>query len=259
MHAFFQDRGDGRFSATELTRGPWDHHSQHAGPPAALLARCLEVAHPRSDAQIARIAIDILRPVPIGELDVAVEVLRPGRSIELLAATARCDGQEVLRATAWRIRTEGISVHVPPPDVPARADPDTLPQGPFFAGAAAVGYHTGMDFRFAEGGFDQQGPAAVWMRMAAPLLADEEPSPLVRVLIAADSSNGVSGVADPRELLYVNTDLTVALHRPPVGAWVLLDARTVIEPHGIGQAAARIADRTGTIGMAIQTLFVAQR
>ncbi len=257
--AFYIDQGDGRFAATALTRGPWNHDHQHAGPPSALLGRSLQAVGARDDAQIVRIAIDILRPVPIGVLEVDVEVLRPGRSIELLAATARCAGQEILRATAWRIRTEEVGVTVPPPARDPQPDPESLTRGPFFAGAADVGYHTGMDFRFAAGGFEEAGPAVAWTRMLVPLLADEPPSPLVRVLVAADSGNGISGVADPRELLYVNTDLVVSLHREPVGEWVLLDARTVIEPHGIGQARSLLGDRDGTIGTGIQSLFVARR
>lgn len=257
--AFFTDEGGGRYAATELTRGPWSPDHQHAGPPSGLLGRCIEATGRRDDVQIARIAIDILRPVPLGVLEVDVEVIRPGRSIELLAATASVDGEAVLRATAWRLRTEAIGVHAEPPPGRPLSAPESLPPGPFFAGAAEVGYHTAMDFRFASGGFDEPGPAAAWMRMAVPLIAGEDPSPLVRVLVAADSSNGVSGVADPRELLYVNTDLTVSLHRLPGGEWVLIDARTVIEPHGIGQAMALLGDEAGTIGTALQTLFVARR
>jgi hypothetical protein len=134
-----------------------------------------------------------------------------------------------------------------------------LSPAPFFAGAADVGYHTAMDVRFAAGAFEEPGPAAAWLRMAVPLVAGEEPSPLVRVLAAADSGNGISAVASPEALLFINTDLTVALHRLPRGEWVLLDARTVLEPHGIGQATSRLHDLDGALGVAVQTLFVAPR
>jgi hypothetical protein len=262
--SFFTDEGAGRYAATALTRGPWDAAAQHAGPPSALLGRCLEAAYPRDGARVARITVDILGPVPIGVLVVRTEVIRPGRSIELLGATASVDGVDVLRAQAWRLRTGDIGLDAAVRDLAAPrrvevADPETLPRGPFFAGAADVGYHTGMDFRFAAGSFGEAGPARVWMRMAAPLLPDEAPSPLVRVLVAADSGNGVSGVADPRDVLYVNTDLTVTLHRQPRGEWVLLDARTVLEPDGIGQATSGLHDRDGALGTASQTLFVARR
>ena len=40
--AFFQPEGGGSYLATEQTRGPWDPGAQHAGPPAALIAREIE-------------------------------------------------------------------------------------------------------------------------------------------------------------------------------------------------------------------------
>ena len=39
--AFYELDGD-RAIPSELTRGPWDTDSQHAGPPAALLGRAME-------------------------------------------------------------------------------------------------------------------------------------------------------------------------------------------------------------------------
>lgn len=256
--AFFTDEGGGRFAATALTRGPWSPTHQHAGPPSALLGRCLEAAHGREDARIARVTVEILRPVPIGVLEVSTEVLRPGRSVALLAASARCEGEEILRATAWRLRTVPMDLAAPPEAVP-HPPPEGLPVAPFFEGAADVGYHTAMECRFAQGGFNEAGPAAVWMRMRVPLLEGEQPSPLVRVLAAADTGNGASAVADPRDVLFVNTDLTVALHRSPAGEWVLLDARTIAASDGTGQAISRLADVRGALGTAIQTLFIARR
>lgn len=258
IDAFFTDEGDGRFTATALTRGPWDEGSQHAGPPTALLGRCLELAYPRDEAQIARLTVEILRPAPVGLLEVTTEVLRGGRSVELLAATASCGGEEILRATAWRLRTADIGMEAAAP-ASGHPGPTGLPRAAFFDGVADVGYHTAMECRSVAGGFTEPGPATVWMRMRVPLVAGEAPSPLVRVLTAADSGNGVSAVADPRSLLFVNTDLTVALHRLPRGEWVLLDARTVIAPHGIGQAGSTLHDEDGPIGVALQTLFVATR
>ena len=47
--------------------------------------------------------------------------------------------------------------------------------------------------------------------MRHPLVAGEEPSPLQRVLIAADAGNGVSAALDWRRYLFINTDLSVHL------------------------------------------------
>jgi hypothetical protein len=116
-----------------------------------------------------------------------------------------------------------------------------------------------MEYRFIRGSFTELGPATVWMRMGVPLLPGEEPSALQRVLVAADSGNGVSVTLDWSRYLFINVDLTVHLHRMPAGEWICLDAETFPEPSGIGMADTRLLDQEGQIGRAVQTLLVAQR
>ena len=116
-----------------------------------------------------------------------------------------------------------------------------------------------MEYRFVEGGFTELGPSTVWMRMGLPLLPDEQPTPLQRVLIAADSGNGVSVTLDWSRYLFINVDLSVHLHRMPAGEWVCLDAVTLPEPNGVGMADARLFDERGPIGRGVQTLLIADR
>ncbi|HEX2196653.1 MAG TPA: thioesterase family protein, partial [Actinomycetota bacterium] len=92
-----------------------------------------------------------------------------------------------------------------------------------------------------------------------PLVEGEEPSPLQRVLTAADSASGISGALDFSSWVYVNPDLTVYLHRPLDGDFVCLDAVTVPEPSGVGLTSATLHDRRGPIGRSGQSLFVAPR
>jgi hypothetical protein len=255
--AFFIADGD-RFAATELTRGPWDEGSQHAGPPSALIGRALERCEPRDDMRIARVTFDILRPVPIATLAVESRVVRPGRSVELLEATLRDPGdRELVRATAWRIRTSdtGLEQHEDPPP----PGPDAGATKPFFPTGLDVGYHTAMEYRFVTGAFLEAGPATVWLRPRVPVVDGEEPTPLQRVLVAADSGNGVSAALDWREFLFINCDLTVHLARHPAGEWVCLDAVTQPEPDGVGLADTALYDEHGRIGRAAQSLLVARR
>jgi hypothetical protein len=256
--AFFLPLADSRYAATVLTRGPWDRGAQHAGPPSALLGRAIEACEPRDDMIVARVALDILRPVPITTFEVAARVRRGGRNVELVESSLLADGVEVMRAAAWRIRLTDPAVRptepVAPPPGPENAD--ALAE---FPGWADVGYHTAIEWRFVAGAFFSPGPAKAWMRMRYPLVAGEEPSPLTRVLIAADSGNGVSGVVNFNHFYAINTDLTVHLHRHPVGEWVCLDAETTIDHDGVGLAASIISDERSVIGRGSQSLFVAAR
>jgi len=251
------------FAATELTRGPWDPGSQHAGPPAALLARAIERCEPREAAQVARVTVEILRPVPIAPLKATASVLRPGRSVELLegSLTLASDGTELMRATAWRLRTTELDLPAPPaePSDPPPPGPERGESAPFFPTGADVGHHTAMDYRFVRGAFLEPGPATAWLRMRQPLVAGEEPTPLQRVMVAADSGNGVSAALDWRRFAFINTDLTVHLARPAAGEWVGLDAVTIPLPSGVGLTDTALWDEGGRIGRAAQTLLVAPR
>ena len=101
------------------------------------------------------------------------------------------------------------------------------------------------------------GPATVWMRMRGALVEGEQPSPLQRVLLAADVGNGVSAPLDWRRFIFINTDLTVHLLRPPEGEWVCLDAVTHVD--GLGLTDTALWDERGRIGRAAQTLLVRAR
>jgi hypothetical protein len=95
--------------------------------------------------------------------------------------------------------------------------------------------------------------------MRQPLVAGEDPTPLQRVLVAADSGNGVSATLDWSRFVFINVDLTVHLQRMPAGEWVCLDAITIPEPTGIGIADTALYDERGPIGRAAQTLLVGER
>jgi hypothetical protein len=256
--SFYEAAGEGTFISTPATAGPWDAASQHAGPPSALLARAFERHEPVEGQRLSRISVDILGPVPVAPLTLRVRTVRPGRLITLVEGVAEAGGREVLHARGWRIA-------MPPRSAPAVGGDDPVPDVPdepddqFWAGTHTAGYLSAVESRFVTGSFQQPGPAQVWMRPRLPLVAGEEISPVCRTVLVADSGNGVSARLDPTEWLFVNVDLTVALHRWPEGEWVLLDASTTIGPDGAGLAASRLSDRKGAIGNGMQTLVVTPR
>jgi hypothetical protein len=251
--AFYSLDGD-TVHPSELTRGPWDPNAQHAGPASALLARALERCEPRAGARLARITIEILGPVPLEPLTATARVVRPGRSVELLEAALAGPEGDVMRASAWRVAASDVRVGEDDPPPPG---PDGGGTRDFFPTGQDVGYHTAMEGRFVRGGFLEPGPALVWMRMRVPLVEGEETSALERLMVVADIGNGVSAVLDWREHLFINTELTVHILRPPAGEWVGVDAVTRID--GVGLAESVLWDERGRIGRAAQTLLVRAR
>ena len=254
--AFYALDGDCVLSS-ELTRGPWDPNAQHAGPPSALLARAIELCEPREGMRVGRVTIEILAPVPIAPLTISASLVRPGRSVEMLEASLAGPDGEVMRARAWRLATSHITADweqdEPPP---GREDARALE---FFATGESVGWHTAMEIVFARGKFLEPGPETVWMRPRVALVEGEEFTPLQRVMVAADGGNGVSAPLDWSGFIFINTDLTVHLHRIPAGEWLYLDARSTLDSSGVGLAETELYDDHGRVGRGAQSLMVGPR
>jgi hypothetical protein len=236
--------------------GPWDPQALHGGAPTALAAGAIEALAPAM--RVARLTAEFLGPVPLAPLRVEAAIVRPGRRFQVAEATVRARDRDALRVRAVLMR-RGAVAGVPRGDAPAplAPGPEAVPRLPLTDAPSFAG--TGMDVRVVAGAFTDPGPAAAWFRLDRPLVAGEAPTPVQRAVAAADFGNGLSQVLDWTTWLYVNTDLTVHLHRDPEGEWVALDARTVIEPDGSGLATSILHDRRGPIGTAAQTLFVDRR
>ncbi|MGN6791702.1 MAG: thioesterase family protein [Streptosporangiaceae bacterium] len=273
--AFYEPAGTDTYLSTSATIGPWTRGAQHGGPPSALAVRALELHEPDERQRLGRVAIDILRPVPIGKLSVRTRTIRPGRRVALLEAVIEAEGQEVLHARGWRIeRPMG-----PVPEIvdgsPGAALPPTgdgVP--PQIFKQEHDGYLASIEWRFLPSELDEYvasgsaGPPpsprtalarAAWARPKIPLLPGEQPSPMARTLLIADSGSGVGAALPATEFIFINVDVTVALPRDPAGEWLLLEAETVIGADGTGLATTRLSDQAGPCGRAWQTLLVAPR
>jgi hypothetical protein len=254
--AFYLPVRPGVFASTEHTGGPWADTDQHAGPPSALLARALESVLPPDGGWLARVSVDLLGPVPLKDLAVTARLVRPGRAVQLAEAELAVDGRPVARAGGWWHRycdTAAVAT------VSAEPEPPDLPEPRADEGWWTGGYLYAMEWRWVRGHFTEPGPATVWTRMRIPLVEGEEPTPTQRLLAVADSGNGASSALPPRSWLFVNTELTVHLLRPPTGEWICLDAVTEIGPTGGGLAVSRLSDAAGPVGRGAQALLVRPR
>jgi hypothetical protein len=248
--------------ASDLTRGPWDPGHQHAGPPIAMVCRAIELAaREQGLTHIGRLTANLLRPLPIGELEIEVTADYVGRNAAHYAARLCSEGKDLARFTALAQR-ESDTV------LPDALDGHPLPQAPRPpADSAAVrmpfdrrlpGYADLVENRTASGQFFR-GRCAAWFRLQRPLVEGEDPSGYQRVAVAADSGNGISAVLDFARYSFVNSDLTINLLRRPVGEWVCVDARTLLAPNGCGLAESQLFDEAGLIGRATQSLAVRAR
>lgn len=247
------------FTSSDWTRGPWDARHQHAGPPAALLGRAIERLDGGEEFAVARITVELLRSVPVAPLTVSARLLRPGKRVQLAEAILGDADGDIAQARAWRLRREDTTAERSPVEPPPFAAPaDSTPMEDFDPWGGRS-YFSAMEWRTAAGSFLRPGPATMWMRMRGVLVAGEQPSPLSRVLVAADSGNGVSMELSMASYLFINTELSVHLYRELQGEWVALDARTRIGQTGVGLASTVLYDGTGRIGVGNQALLVRAR
>lgn len=265
--ALFTPLDDGRFQPNELAVGPWDPGALHGGPPCGLvageLARTIAAADLGVEFFPTRFTAELLRPVPTAPLEVRTVLRRPGRRICIADATVvDAEGTEVLAATLHAIRRQPFD-REPAIDTPAPPTPAPPSEGIGLSNAmldAPARFHNaGVEHASVEGRFESLGPAKDWMRLTVPLVEGRETTPLERVVAVADFGNGISKLFAMDEVLFINPDLSVFLHRLPVGEWVCLDAVTRLGDDGVGLAESLLFDEQGLIGRAVQMLLVEGR
>lgn len=276
--AVFIARGE-EFVPTEHARGPWDPRALHGGAPAALLTGAFERTEPGSDLRIARLAFELLRPIPFAPLSLSTRIVRPGRRVQEIAAELHSGGELICRASALRVRAV-------PDGLPTAASADGSAPPESGAGSASSrdplppeipGPQEGSPVRFALDDRDMTsfaasamemrwlddpwapGPARVWMRLRHPLVEGQPLTPLARLAATADFGNGVSAVLPFERYLFINADLSIHLHRQPAGEWIGLDARTLLHGGGTGLSESVLHDLHGPVGRAFQTLVVEPR
>jgi hypothetical protein len=261
--AAFQLNPQGLACASVLTRGPWDPSHQHAGPPIALACRALEQAGAAHGlTHLARLTANLIRPVPIDTLDVEVAADYLGKSAGHFNAQITAQGKLCVRLTALLQREQPLTVPPDRPGHPLPLAPRPWQESPEvsmpFRHPQRLGYGDLVDSRVAEGRMFH-GPSTVWFRLAYPLVAGETPTGYQRVMVAADSGNGISAALDLQRFTFVNSDLTVNLLRKPQGEWICLQARSLLGGNGCGLAESTLFDEAGLIGRATQSLVVRER
>ena len=163
-------------------------------------------------------------------------------------------GQSAGRATCQLLRKTGNSPgkvwtpehwDVPKPgDIPA---PDMKPMGGMW------------QVRPIAGGFGQPGmPRRVWMAEVRDLVEGEPFTPFARVATGADFVSPFANSGD-QGLGYINSDVTLYLHREPVSDWVGYDVVDHGATDGVAIAECRLYDEAGAIGSASCTALAQTR
>lgn len=252
--AYFERTGPATFRATEHVGGAWRQDEQHIAAALGLLVHAVEQdrdARRDDGLVVARLSYDILGTVPVDEVAIGVQVLRPGRTIELVEAVLSHDSRAVVRLRAWLMRTGDTAAlagsaleSIPPPEQMEPYDPTADWPG---------GFIRTVEVRRAE---REPGRASFWVRTDLPLVADEPVSEMASFAGLLDVSNGMTVRVSPREVAFPNIDLTAHFFVQPKGQWVGYDTTVSFGRQGVGLTHTILHDETGPIGTHSQILTV---
>lgn len=261
---YLPDETSNSYHSTALANAGWYEEGQHGGAFSALIAGHVEQAVPTlADMQVSRMTVEIFRVIPLVDLRIETEIVREGKRIQHVRADV-FDPSGALLSTAaiQRLRVIDLPVptHAAPPPLPIPR-PDEIDGRVGEAwGVGARGrtmfHRNAMEIREVKGGFSEDGPGTVWMRLIKPLIAGRETTPLQRVVATADFSNGISRALDMEKWVFMNPDLSVHISRYPTADWVALDAESTYGNEGRGLATGTLWDTSGWLGRSTQSLYL---
>lgn len=245
------------FVGTECTQGPWDPNAQSGGAVLALLGHVVEDVATLTPMSLARLTVDIVRPVPVGEpLHVDTEVVREGKKIQLTELVIRAGDTVTTRARALRIRDRDVTALVGMPlsttdDNPAASLPppeelDGVDHVPWIAPFLKYGAELRRTWKEPI-----DGVHAVWCRLRIPVVEGEPVRAASRAAFPLDLANLIGVDLDPERATSINPDVTGHLCRGPVGEWMALTGHTYFA-HGPGHgvSTAVMSDADGVFGVA---------
>ena len=253
--AYFEIEGTERFLPTAFTRGPWDVDACHAGPPTALMARASERLI--EDKPLVRLVVEIRRPIPMTGFSVRSTLDRNGRVVATTTVEIHDGDKTYARAWGLHLASHDIGAvethHLSYPSVA-----DSVPgRFPITVTHSETGFDRSLEVRYGPASSQGAGGETfMWARTKVPLLAGEEPSGFQMLCPLADCGNGISWHEPTDRMSFVNADLVLSVHRPPVGEWMGSHSVSFWESSGIGRADARLFDESGPVGSAMQNLVL---
>jgi hypothetical protein len=243
--AFFTTDG-AHYVPTPSARGPWNPNSLHGRVIAGLLGAEIERLHGDAQFMPARLTVDMYRLPDLSPVEVTTKVVRAGNRIRVIDAEFISGGVSAGRATCQLLkRTENPAGKVWKPaswSVPAPGD-----IAPPTDGRAGMG---GMwATRRIAGDFGTVGQKRIWMSELRELVEGRALTPFVRVAVSADFTSPCANAGDAG-LEFINSDVTVYLHREPVSEWIGYEVVNHGATDGVAIGECFLYDEEGPIGSA---------
>ena len=213
---------------------------------AGLLAFELEQQHGDVDMIPTRLTVDMYRAPDFSPVTIKTTVARAGHRIKVIDAEFISNGASMARASCMFLRRtvnspgnvwSPPSWNVPPPD--QLTEQATFPDG------------KGPSWRVRNisGGWGECAQRRVWLSEMRELVDGFPLSPFTRTGLASDFASPCSNIGDAA-LGYINTDVTVYLHRLPRGEWIGMETINHHATDGVAVGECFVYDIEGPIGSA---------
>lgn len=249
---------------TSAARGPWGE-TLHGGAPAALLCHALEEG---ADGRfpLARLTLDLFRPVPAAPLEVSVRTLRAGRRLLVQEAILTSGGTELVRATSVHGDQIQLPETVQPPPSPLPS-PDGIEEvslaasvragrGESFAGQD--GLHFRLMVRPIEG-LGAVGHGTAWLRLPLDLAPGIPLTPTTHLAACSDFANGLGQrriAVEGGTVGFINADISLHLLRAPAANRIGMASRNESHAGGRGIVSAECWQEDGLVARVTQTVLV---
>ncbi|MBS0361321.1 MAG: thioesterase family protein [Proteobacteria bacterium] len=230
---------------TQAARGPWNPNSLHGRVIAGLLGAEIERLHGDPEFIPARLTVDMYKLPDLSPVEVVTKVVRQGNRIRVIDAEFISGGVSAGRATCQLLRrTENPEGAVWRPaswDVPKPADiPPPEPRSGMWGMWAT---------RRIQGDFGQAVQKRAWVSEVRELVGGRALTPFARVAVSCDFASPMANAGD-KGLEFINSDVTLYLHREPAGEWIGYEVINQGATDGVSVGECLLYDEQGPIGSA---------
>jgi acyl-CoA thioesterase len=277
---FFVREGE-QFIPTKASRGYWSADSLNGRVVGGLLGFALEEAFGEPDFIPARFCVDLLRLPPMAPLRVESKLARAGGRLKLADAELFAGETLIARANCLFLRksadTEAPTWHTPAWDAPSPheliTEERSLPQWelrPIPSEARERPRPPSSALQPASGGSGSEQvnrpvlgvltpfeARQAWTRETRELVGGYAHTPFTRVAAASDFASPLANSSES-SIDFINTDITVYLHRLPAAEWLGFDLVKHHASDGIAIGECWLYDEAGALGT-VTVAALAQR
>jgi hypothetical protein len=243
---FFIRQGD-LLVPTESALGPWAAGALHGRVVIGLLGAEIERQHGDPAYMPARLTVDLYRAPSMAPIQMETRRIRDGHRIRVVDAELISEGKSAGRASCQFLRRganpagaiwTGCEWDAPRPEDTPDADP-----------RAAKIQARWWRSRPITGSMAKAGPRKGWIAEVRRLVGGEPLTPFARVAAGVDYASPMAHAGEGG-LAFINSDLTLYLHRLPVGEWIGYETVSQGATDGVAVGHCNVYDVEGRIGWA---------